>query len=208
MTFQIEYDKKEMFSYSKERAIALSPIPVGKFISSGAYAWVHQSANHPDRVVKVLDIDRDYGYWNFVKVLASLKKQNPFFPVVYRAVVVRFYPKYDDPVRMLFIEMEKLSHEENVCVEVSEDFEMDLYEEIDYIIHAVDWSKTKREKNLRWFVDIVCPEIVKARKTLKKLEKKIQRCHDDGLWGCNDLHSRNVMFRANGEVVITDPMAV
>lgn len=155
----------------------------------GCYAQAYDVIGDPTRIVK---IGRSYDRAYTAYLRECLKNQgNPFFPRIYSAKRVRllignvdYSGKWSE---IVVVEMERLRHV-NTSAQASDRY------------YAC--NKTRYDFSVLAAVPDAEPETVAAAETFGAI---MRRLFDRGF--SNDTHENNVMVRADGQLVFTDPVS-
>ena len=156
-------------------------------IGSGAFATAYSVGK--DEIIKVFE--RDRGYLYFLKAISKTKKQNSFLPQINSVLRVKNGQKV-----VYMVSMERLKSYFKLKSDSKRKTEFSNF--MNFLSKSVDPDfKVIPDEIVR---SVLPEELIKVVKIVVRGSKL--KTID---LGC-DLHSGNVMIRANGDFVITDPL--
>lgn len=151
-----------------------------KCIGSGCYASVYSDKNHN----YVYKISEDSAYLEFVKMLSKQPKQNPYFPIIHAARLIKSCNHHGGDEVLV------------VCMEKLQRFRTESYPQ-DILTKIVESDYKETARFCKMF------GVEKHLANALVLMSKIAHGKDYYV----DLHDDNVMLRGK-QLVFTDPFAV
>ena len=175
----------------------------GKVLGSGKYATVME---HPSWKYVLKVFSQDDSYLKYVRFV--LKNKRPSFPVFYdkpRRIVPRF-KRFAAQTYLYIVKTEKLYP---IDKDMFGKIEKYLYYNIEFIedmIQRHDWDKVHKNswvemKNEREELELKYPSLPQFKKDYSYLQNSAA----ENNFGSFDMTHNNVMKRANGEFVLSDP---
>lgn len=158
-----------------------------RMIGDGAFATAYSVGK--DEIIKIFE--RDRGYLYYLKALAKMKTQNSFAPVINSVLQVKKGRK-----SVYMVSMERLKPGQRLKID-SKRSGM-FYDFINFVDSVADSEyNTIPDELVRATLPDELNDVLKIVIRGTKLST---------IELANDLHAGNVMIRANGEFVITDPL--
>ena len=162
-----------------------------RFMASGSFGAVYSAAKSAV-VYKIGDIEENYAYLSYLKVLAKQTIHNPFTPKIYGLRYIT--DKTGDGV--FVVAMERLKELPDDYCEIPDYFE----EHVVFDSRNSDYSRTEKVLGIQ---TVVPPTLKKAFKLLKAAFKEGNKSRPGCSW---DLHTGNFMMRGK-QIVCIDPLS-